>query len=306
MAEPLPYSVYQYGTHELQRVGVWDLGISPDAVEWDQYWVIYIHGGAWRDPRVTHKTVEPSIERIRQDASGMKHIAAFASIDYRLSPHPDFPQDPATTPPEQYRGARHPDHVDDVRAAIRYLQGKFGFGERYILVGHSAGATLSYQIAMTAYQDQDDGDGNSNSNGNSNNDIELPVALCGLEGIYDFHGLNDRKNGTYAEFLTAAFGDPAGWDAAAPMKCVLHEGVYGRGELWVLAHSPDDELVDMPESEGMAKRLLEGKPPGDEEDKVLLIKDLRGKHDDVWRDGEGVASAVRRTLDALHHEAVSR
>lgn len=270
----------------------------------------YIHGGAWRDPRVTHTTFEPSVERIRKDAFASRHVAAFASVDYRLSPHPDFPQDPAATPPARYRGARHPDHLDDVRAAIRYLQDRFGFGGRYVLVGHSAGATLAYQIAMTTTtaDDQDqDGDGGSSTSrrGGDHPDglpatgdvIAPPTALCGLEGIYDFHGLNDRKGGAYAEFLTAAFGDPAGWDAAAPMKCIGRGAPSdgGDSELWVLAHSPDDELVDMPETDGMARRLLEDAGPGGE-DRVLLIRDLSGKHDDVWRDGGGVARVVSRTL----------
>ncbi|KAI1761438.1 alpha/beta-hydrolase [Hypoxylon sp. FL1150] len=290
MAEPpLPYAAYQYGAHELQRVGVWDLdGVDPRAAGGHRYWIIYIHGGAWRDPRVTHRTFEPSIERIRGDAFAGKHVAAFASIDYRLSPHPDFPQDPDATPPEQYRGARHPDHLDDVYLAVRYLQDAFGFGSRYILVGHSAGATLSYQMIAT---DKKSGGTKGKDHLDGLGDFVFPTALCGVEGIYDFRGLNDRKGGDYSGFLTAAFGDPAGWDAAAPMKC---GGTYAASdELWVLAHSSEDELVDMPETEGMARRLL--RDSGSEK-QILLIKDLEGKHDDVWRSNEGVARVVSQTL----------
>ncbi|KAI1776232.1 alpha/beta-hydrolase [Hypoxylon cercidicola] len=282
MAEPLPYTVYQYGTHELQRVGVWDLDADSDTAQCYRYWIVYIHGGAWRDPRVTHKSFEPSMERILQDEHASKYIAAFASIDYRLSPHPDFPQDPATTPAAQYRGARHPDHLDDIQCAVRFLQDRFGFGSRYVLVGHSAGATLSYQLAMAERR----------RGGRDPGGMASPAALCGLEGIYDFGGLNARVGGAYAGFLTAAFGDPARWDEAAPMRCA---GTYAAAddELWVLAHSPDDELVDMPEAEGMARRLLRD---SDREEQILLITDLEGKHDDVWRGGEGVARVVARTL----------
>lgn len=247
----------------------------------------YIHGGAWRDPRITHRTFEPSIARIRDDAFASTHVAAFASVDYRLSPHPDFPQDPAATPPDRYRGARHPDHLDDIYSAVRYLQNKFGFGDKYILVGHSAGATMAYQMIMT---DKDTGLRRNNQlDGFS--DFVFPTALCGVEGIYDFHGLNDRVNGDYAGFLTSAFGDPAGWDKAAPMKC---GGTYpASDQLWVLAHSPEDELVDMPETEGMAQRLL--KDSGNER-QILLIKDLKGKHDDVWQNNDSVARVVSQTL----------
>ncbi|KAI0166963.1 alpha/beta-hydrolase [Hypoxylon sp. FL1284] len=277
MTEPLPHTVYQYGTHELQRIGVWDLALESPAAEQQQYWIIYIHGGAWRDPRITHKTFEPSIARLLKDDFARSRIRAFASVDYRLSPHPDFPQDPSATPADRFRGARHPDHLDDVRRALRFLQERFGFGNGdYVLAGHSAGATLAYQLVA------DDG-------------VAPPAAVCGLEGIYDFRGLDARVGGAYAGFLAAAFGDDrAAWDRAAPMKYA--DGAYAGapGQLRVLAHSPDDELVDMPETDGMARRLL--RDADGCEDQMLLIRDLSGRHDDVWRGGEGVASVVSRAL----------
>src|SRR5205814_2005033 len=122
----------------------------------------YIHGGAWRDPRVSHEAFTPSIDHILSTPPTTEHkdgsnnikntgaIAGFASIDYRLSPHPEFPQDRATTPASQYRGARHPDHLDDVRSALLYLQRRYGFGDKYVLVGHSAGGALAFQLLATS------------------------------------------------------------------------------------------------------------------------------------------------------------
>lgn len=289
MASSLKYAVHRYGAHELQRVGVWDLDVADKA----KYWIIFIHGGAWRDPRVTHQVFKPSISRILESSSDPASngaglgIAAFASIDYRLSPHPDFPQDPATTPKDQLRVAIHPDHLDDVRAALAFLQREFGFGKRYVLLGHSAGGCLAYQLLASAPPSSEAPKG-------KRGDPELPAAVLGIEGIYDMTGLNARVGGDYSGFLCAAFGPPAAWDQAAPMK---FPGSY-RGRfagLAALAHSPDDELVDMPETDGMEERLR-----GDiDEEKLVVFKDLKGKHEEIIEDGSDVARVVLRILTIL-------
>jgi hypothetical protein len=107
-------------------------------------WVIYIHGGAWRDPNITYESFIPTIKHLVNRTTPMP-IAGFASIDYRLSAHPDFPQD-ADTPPEARREARHPDHIEDVCSALIYLICNHDIGFDYLLVGHSVGATLAFQV----------------------------------------------------------------------------------------------------------------------------------------------------------------
>ncbi|OTA94619.1 hypothetical protein M434DRAFT_394553 [Hypoxylon sp. CO27-5] len=294
MADSLKYTVEQYGSHELQRVGVWDFDIANQANANAKYWIIYIHGGAWRDPRITHETFAPIITRLASSDDDASPIAAFASIDYRLSPHPDFPQDPATTPPEQLRNARHPDHLNDVRSALAFLQQRYGFGDRYALLGHSAGGTLAYQVLATAPPLGS----NSREKRYEEAGAELPQAVFGFEGIYDLTGINARFGGSYAGFLTAAFGGPENWDAAAPMK---YAGRYRDrfAGLAVLGQSPDDELVDEPEAEWMAERLR-----GDlDAEKVLLVKDLEGTHNETWQDGTGVVRTVLRILKILEDGA---
>ncbi|KAI1464494.1 alpha/beta-hydrolase [Daldinia caldariorum] len=305
MASSLDYTVHRYGAHELQRVGVWDLDIA-DKTE-TKYWIIYIHGGAWRDPRIAHETFAPVITRFLEGNSDESPrsgsgrgsnlpVAAFASLDYRLSPHPEFPQDPATTPPERFRGARHPEHLADVRAALAFLQRRYAFGRRYVLVGHSAGACLAYQLVAGMSSSTTTITTSTSTTGVKEDDlvaVELPAAVFGVEGIYDMQGLDARFGGGYAGFLEGAFGPRGAWDGAAPMR---YAGSYKErfaGGLAVLGHSVDDELVDMPETVGMAERL--------EKDgvEVLLVKDLRGLHDDAWRDGRGVARTVLRTLEIL-------
>ncbi|KAI0396140.1 alpha/beta-hydrolase [Xylariaceae sp. FL0594] len=425
MAEGLRYSLHRYGTHELQRLGVWEFdGRDEDEGEGERYWIVFIHGGAWRDPRVDHEVfATPCINRIlsspslitsphtttstqgyerlpsddedesqtttekkiekgdstpqpsslkppKQEAEeevpeneiaekNMKEkkikIAGFASLDYRLSPHPLFPQDPATTPVNAYRGAMHPDHVDDVRAALGYLhsrEGKKG-GLGYILVGHSAGGALAFQVLGRVGASDDENKSETEKEDEKENKKEKekeedrgklppPKAIISISGLHDFRAINARRgNDAYAPFFRAAFGrDETDWDAAAPVKYAGNfdfisssesgsgSGSGGGGGLVILASSPDDTLVDVPEVEGMAERLMdvdgfvleeeeradaeteegdkeeeeeEEKGPAEEgkRNRLVVVKDLQGDHDDIWRDGEGVARLVRIALRKL-------
>ncbi|KAI1423026.1 alpha/beta-hydrolase [Xylaria sp. FL1777] len=308
MAASLKYTLHHYGSQNcLQKLGVWEVDPSHKG----KYWVIYIHGGAWRDPRVTHETFAPSIDWILKTSPaatnndgdikggcGATAIAGFASIDYRLSPHPQFPQDPATTPADEYRGARHPDHLDDVRSALVFLQRTYGFGGEYVLIGHSAGGALAFQLLATSP---------TATTAGHDAQTELPVlpaAIVSFEGLYDFTAVDERYGGEYAPFFRGAFGeDPGTWDAAAPIKFAGSYAERWRGGGFVLlAWSPDDTLVDEPEADHMARRLgdLDGFVEEGEEaaqgsagqKRLLLLKDLQGDHDEIWRSGEHVARMV--------------
>ncbi|ETS80133.1 hypothetical protein PFICI_07662 [Pestalotiopsis fici W106-1] len=281
MSSSLTYEAHRYGKdHELQRVGVWTL---PDTgSQSKEPWIIYIHGGAWRDFRIDHKTFGPTIDA----TSSSPAFAGFASVDYRLSPHPSFPQDPATTPAEEYRNARHPDHICDVWSALAFLQGRYGFGSNYVLVGHSAGATLALQLLMGA---------TALRGSAPPADAALPRAIVGLEGIYDLQGLVDRLGPAYGELFEGAFGGPETWAHVSPLRFQGDFGGRGwkAGELVVLGWGPQDELIDEPEIDGMARRL--------EKDKVrmLVLKDLEGTHDGMWEDGRPFADVVLKTLAEL-------
>ncbi|KAI8625125.1 alpha/beta-hydrolase [Xylariaceae sp. FL1651] len=315
MATSLKYTLHHYGsTNYLQKVGVWEVDPSNQS----KYWIVYIHGGAWRDPRVALESFAPSINHIlgtSAAASGDKSgdvIAGFASIDYRLSPHPAFPQDPATTPADEYRGARHPDHLDDVRAALVFLQRTYGFGGNYVLVGHSAGGALAFQLLATSPSPSPSSPASSGPSASiaaaaaaAAAHPVLPAAIVCFEGLYDFSGINARYGGAYAPFFAAAFGEePEAWDAAAPIKFAGSYAEKWPGKSFVLlGSSPDDVLVDELEAEGMARRLRDKDgfrelgEEGEEEERggenrLLWLKDLEGDHDEIWQDGEHVARIV--------------
>ncbi|KAI3399336.1 hypothetical protein diail_7291 [Diaporthe ilicicola] len=307
MTESLKRTEYYYGKdNALQNVAVWEFPedkATEPAPGATKYWLIFIHGGAWRDPRSTFDEAEPTINALL-DPSSRWHIpddgsrvAGFASLNYRLSPHPSFTQDAATTPSFAARRARHPDHLADVLSGLRFLQRRLGLGGGgdYVLFGHSAGAFLAYQALLgraclgsdgAATDDDDDDD-----------DIALPAAVVGFEGIYDLVGLNERMAGGYAGFMEAAFGaDRAAWRDASPATAGGSFGAWAGApgpRLAVLAQSVGDELVDMPEVGAMERRLRD-----DGVRDMLVFRDLEGGHFDVLNDGS-FARVLVKTLEEL-------
>lgn len=133
--------------------------------------------------------------------------------------------------------------------------------------------------------------------------LGMPAAVVGFEGIYDLVGLDARMGGGYASFMEAAFGTDRGhWAGASPATAPGSFGVWsgrgagagaGRKRLAVLAHSPDDELVDLAEVDAMEGRLR-----ADGVGNVLVFRDLKGGHFEVCNDGS-FARVLVRTLGEL-------
>ncbi|KOS19621.1 Kynurenine formamidase [Escovopsis weberi] len=279
----LEHTVLQYGDHALQRIGIWQHPQAELSSDPSCPWIVFIHGGGWRDPRNSLYDFVPSIKHVLSSTTTSTPpppIRGFASIDYRLSPHPLFPQDPAATPPAELRAAKHPDHLDDVRSAIALLASRYRVGT-YILIGHSAGATLAYQPFMAP-------------DAAPHIPTPVPAGIIGIAGVYDLTGLCARKDG-YEGFIGGAFGDRAAWDAASPAKFrgSFAGALAGGAHVSVLAASPADSLVDMPELEAMLEKLR-----GDGVD-VVAVRDLTGEHDQIWQEGTQVANLVIDMLNRL-------
>jgi kynurenine formamidase len=125
-------------------------------------------------------------------------------------------------------------------------------------------------------------------------DVAMPAAIIGLEGIYDLDGLVERHGPGYGELFIGAFGESSTWADASPMKFTKgFKANWKAGRLVVLTWSPDDELIDAPEIDGMAKVLEK------EDLKLLIIKDLEGTHDGMWEDGRPFAKVILKTLEEL-------
>jgi hypothetical protein len=214
-----------------------------------------------------------------------------------------------------------------VEAALAFLQNTYGFGQRYILVGHSCGATLAFQAVMGAvagHREQlfngsaDECDVPSEPVSSSPEPlpprlVAHPTAIVGVAGIYDLRQIVEthRDISEYRKFIEGAFGsDELLWDAVSPAQMVGSRGVEGgwkTGRLVVLAHSKDDSLVDLGQLETMreALRAWEGRKAQavKEEltsyDRRVQILPITGEHDEAWSKGEELARAVKFAFEEL-------
>jgi acetyl esterase/lipase len=239
----------------------------------------YVHGGAWRDAKRTALDIVPTIKHILSSYGPKDDICGFASIDYRLSP-----SSPDAVNGENH-GVQHPDHIIDVRTALRHLNAKYSIDDKYILMGHSAGATLTFQLLM----------GEEALRGRVDELAPKPAAVVGLSGIYDMVNLNKRFGDNYAGFLGAAFGDDRqSWVEASPAQ---YRGNYKNSMAadrpFMLAASPEDRLIDVPEMDSMIQKLeADGLEPE-------VVRNLHGDHDDIWSGGSQIAALVFHILPQL-------
>lgn len=223
------------------------------------------------------------------------------------------------TPVAELRDARHPAHIRDVRAALSFLQRRFGFGGRYVLVGHSCGATMAFQAVMRSLvargcekgergERGGEGEGEGgNVDNNDDDDYDSPVAILGIAGIYNIRLLRDthRSISAYQEINEGAFGSEESlWDRVSPACVEGEDGVecgWTNGRLAVLARSEDDELVDASQQDAMRPVLARWKGndnPGEPERRIINLP-LKGAHDDSWKKGQELARAIAVTMNEL-------
>lgn len=264
----------------------------------------FIHGGAWRDPLIDRKSFNAALNILLKDDQP-HNIAGFVSVDYRLSPYPSHPTLPSS-PSDQSRNVQHPEHLNDLLSALVFLGDNASKGVdlkeggtvqlpdawsimegRYILCGHSCGATLAMQATALL------------SLGGPG--MQPPVALLCMEGIYDLSALIARHtHSAYREFVASAFGeDEQTWVTASQLCSRLQRW---QGNV-LLVHSINDELVDMQQTDEMVEKLvMQGftksatRSAGNEGRQVskMIIDCL---HDEVWEKGTELAEAIRAVTD---------
>ncbi|KAH0565228.1 hypothetical protein GP486_001372 [Trichoglossum hirsutum] len=247
----------------------------------------YIHGGAWRSPDVSMESFEPALNLLFK-GKRKDDIAGFASINYRLSPYRQHPTNPST-PDDPARNAKHPDHIHDVLAALRFLQRNYGFGERYLLVGHSCGATLAFQVVTGRWNESSDGMG-----------IVLPLGILGLAGIYDLIRLrnNHCDISMYQAFLEGAFGESEdNWAKASPTSGDFSKSWPG-GKLALVVHSSEDELVEKEQATLMFQALQQDAGQRNERTNILQFLET-SKHDEIWSRGTPLATMIAKAVGLL-------
>jgi kynurenine formamidase len=224
-------------------------------------------------------------------------IMGVASISYRLSRHPTYGQDtsPNRDDRDRLRDAKHPDHIDDIRKALKFLDMYYGWDGSftpYILYGHSCGATLGLQLVMELPRKGTPGRGTL--------PFPEPHAVVGFEGLYDLPGLVKRYGDGYRGFIAGAFGeDEEVWKKMSPAhfqeKWIEDNRTYNRlCHLVVLGWSPDDELVDGAEIDVMEEVLRKSYFGV-----TKAYRDLEGSHDGIVEDGEEIAKVLVRTVEEL-------
>jgi acetyl esterase/lipase len=276
-------------------------------------WIIYLHGGAWRDPAITASSFTPAatnlLHRNKSSSPAVNpKIAGLISLNYRLSPHPSHPP---SDPADPARQAAHPDHIADVLAGLAFvhrlllLLRETGQKRKWILAGHSCGATLAFQAVMDPgrWGGLDLGMGVGVGVG-----VVKPDAVVGFNGLYDLagfirappEGYGHLREG-YREFVEGAFGgDEKVWGAVCPATAEGRwvgewVGEEGKKGVVVLVQSREDTLVPWRQVEVM-QACLEREGRGRVDVRVL---EAEGEHDEIWRDGRRMAEVLWEVVGDL-------
>jgi acetyl esterase/lipase len=275
--------------------------------------IIYLHGGAWRDPFITASSFTAAATNLLHRNNNNKNnntpkIAGLISLNYRLSPHPAHP---ASDPSDPSRHAAHPDHNADVLAGLSFVHRLLrdtaaGKKKKWILAGHSCGATLAFQAVMDPVRWGLD-------LGVETGGVVKPDAVVGFNGLYDLagfirappEGYGHLREG-YREFVEGAFGgDEKVWGAVCPATAEggwvrewVGDGDEGEGKkkgVVVLVQSREDTLVPWRQVEVM-RACLEREGSGRVDVRVL---EAEGDHNEIWQDGRRMAEVLWEVVAGL-------
>ncbi|CAI6252522.1 unnamed protein product [Periconia digitata] len=332
-----PSELIHYGPGRLQTYTIWRPPPSPTSApqsststENPPLWILYVHGGAWRDPLQSSANILPTLQHLTSTTSSKPaladptRLAAVVSIDYRLSPYPTHPTAPSTTSDDQ-RNVRHPSHVRDLASAVAHLKAEHGM-QRWIGVGHSCGASM-----LLHYVSGQGLSPTSSSTGFSYPGFSLETRNNGLEGLILLEGIYDIPRllanhsppvcpaeiaGIYRTFVRGAFGseglrdgedggdggdDGEAYAAFSPANGSFTRETWADGRLVVVAYSGEDELVEREQGEILLRRLKkeEWVENGKDGERVVEVKELRGTHDFMWRDGSQIAALIGEVVGRL-------
>ncbi|KAJ7067826.1 Alpha/Beta hydrolase protein [Mycena amicta] len=212
--------------------------------------LVFVHGGAWgADDKAAHRILATQLA----EASRCPVLVP----NYRLTGK--------ATP------FQHPGHAEDVLTFLTFLttwDGIPDIADRPVYVlGHSAGAHMLSAIMLDS----------SAVTPTLTPSPAVSAMVRGVvlsEGIFDIDMLLKRFPEYRAWFIGAAFGQRDSYAEVSVSKLPLRDAELQ----WLIVHSTGDTLVDMPQSETMAKHLqsLYG------QSKVqFIIEGLTVEHDDV-------------------------
>ncbi|KAF2706552.1 hypothetical protein K504DRAFT_458949 [Pleomassaria siparia CBS 279.74] len=339
----MPQIPYTDPATRLQTLDLWLPRPLSESDPATTVFILYIHGGAWRDPTQDAACILPTLAHLspsstysttphRASHPALSHIAGIASLDYRLSPYANHATDPSS-PDDSSRNAKWPDHVHDVRRAVRFLAKFYGLGRRHgwIGVGHSCGATLLAQLVSGLGSDNtiNGNDDSNTSTGAEEEEEEVvvgstvdqgPTALILIAGIYSLPRLLENHtppacpehiSHIYREFVEGAFGPNLGhagedlYTLVSPCSGVYTPEICPGLKSIVLAWSLQDELIEGQQREVMLARLKAcgWGERGQGYERVVEAKDLTDGHDQVWQDGRQIATLIGEAVGQLFGSA---
>jgi acetyl esterase/lipase len=272
---------------------------DPDATSGNPRYLVYIHGGAWRDPHLDAGSIEAAVAHAFSAFDGSSPIVAIASLNYSLSQHRTHPTAPYNAVFDRHtdpaREAVHPQHLRDVLHGLALLRSWGLADQSYILAGHSCGASLALQAALQppkCYGIE------------VSPDVACPAALLCLNGVYDLAALvhspgasHEHMSAEYKRLVSNAFGAIEDrWPGASPahfdpvrMAARVREGRAPR--LVVIDHSDEDQIVPANQCDRLEASLRKVRG-------LCVVRGNRctGKHGAPWEQGLMIWDSV---LDVL-------
>ncbi|KAF9053569.1 alpha/beta-hydrolase [Hymenopellis radicata] len=189
--------------------------------------ICFVHGGAWRSE-------DKSDHAVLAQKLGASTGFAVIVANYRLTPQ-------APTAENQLV---HPAHAEDVLQLLSFITAWEGPRGGIYLMGHSCGAHMLAVILL-------------NSSRVTPSLTPSPHILLSVRGailsagIYDIDALLSRFPSYRMWFIENAFGDHDSYEQFS----VTSLPARNTSIRWLIAHSTDDELVDLPQSETMFRHL---------------------------------------------------
>lgn len=246
------------------------------------HWIVFIHGGYFRDPKVDSSSLKPAVSLIEESrlplsSALQSRISGYASLNYRLAPHPAYPEDPHTKSSYTLNSAKWPDQPDDILAGLQHLQRSYPDSRDYVLVGHSVGATLALIATLRAAEAG----------------ITPPKAVVGVSGIYDFPAIH-KTNPDY-EGMTSNGIDKKYYEDASPALYTAEqykEKWDQEHQVVVIAHSRDDGLVVWDQPEEMMKVFSGG-------NFATELVELKGQHNEIWENGGELVKAIGKAVEIM-------
>lgn len=269
-----------YGEHLLQKIKVYSFRPSI------KHAIVFIHGGAWTDPRNSYDDFRDMISRIKTSISSRFNIFG---INYRLSPE-----------------VKHPFHLFDVVQAISLLVNSYQVKE-LLFVGHSVGATLMLQLLNPRVVLNDGFQILRSTKDLHNTSLPEPAQICSvlehfeqikfstfffLDGIYDVQDLV-REYPSYESFVYKCFVNDQHIREGTPVSSSKTDRDLKRNSFaydrFVIVHSLEDELVTLRQMLAFQKFLVDHNQP------FTLFVGNYGAHEEVYK-SKDVDTIILRML----------